>query len=112
MSPDQGGRRARACIVASMVAWSGAVSAADAADDGRRLFTRDTTPPCAVCHTLADAGATGNVGPSLDDMKPDAARVAQVVRSGLGAMPPYPQLSDSDVQRLAQYVATASRTAR
>ena len=27
---------------------------------------------CATCHTLSAAGASGTVGPNLDDVKPDA----------------------------------------
>jgi cytochrome c6 len=41
-------------------------------------------------------------------MKPDAERVARVIRSGIGAMPPYPQLSDEQVKTLAEYVAHAT----
>lgn len=89
-----------------------ATHAAGPDDPGRQLFTKDATPPCALCHTLADAGATGNVGPSLDELKPDAARVAQAVRTGFGAMPPYPQLSNDQVQALARYVAQASGAAK
>lgn len=81
-------------------------------EQGRQLFTKDATPPCAICHTLADAGATGNVGPSLDELKPDAARVAQAVRQGFGAMPPYPTLNEDQLQTLAQYVARASSATR
>jgi mono/diheme cytochrome c family protein len=41
-------------------------------------------------------------------MKPDAERVARVIRSGLGAMPAYPQLTDAQVKAIAQYVARAT----
>jgi mono/diheme cytochrome c family protein len=37
---------------------------------GKELFSMAANPgepTCASCHTLADAGATGTVGPSLDD---------------------------------------------
>ena len=83
-------------------------AASNGDDPGRRLFVKEATPPCALCHTLADAGATANVGPSLDELKPDASRVMQAVKAGLGAMPPYPQLSAEQIQALARYVARAS----
>jgi cytochrome c oxidase subunit 2 len=39
--------------------------------DGKTLFTKAATPaPCASCHTLADAGATGTTGPNLDEVVP------------------------------------------
>lgn len=81
------------------------VQAADAVDPARLLFTKDAAPPCAICHTLADAGATGAIGPSLDELKPDAQRIAQAVKTGVGQMPAYPQLSDEQVQAIARYVA-------
>jgi sulfite dehydrogenase len=62
-----------------------------------------------VCHTLADAGAAGAVGPVLDELKPDAARVAKALRDGIGAMPSYQgKLSDAQIAALAAYVAQAS----
>ena len=80
-------------------------------DAGRRLFVKDATPPCALCHTLADAGATANVGPSLDELKPDAQRVT-AVKAGIGAMPAYTQLSAEQIQAIARYVARASGAAK
>ena len=44
---------------------------------------------CGGCHTLAAAGATGNVGPSLDVSKPTEALVIDRVTNGKGAMPSF-----------------------
>jgi mono/diheme cytochrome c family protein len=33
---------------------------------GKQLFLHGSTPACGSCHTLADAGSTGIVGPNLD----------------------------------------------
>lgn len=87
-------------------------SAAPEDERGRQLFVKDAAPSCAICHTLADAGASGKVGPSLDELKPDAQRVTQAVKAGIGAMPPYPQLSEEQVQAIARYVARASGGAK
>jgi sulfite dehydrogenase len=73
-----------------------------------KLFVKEATPPCGLCHALGAAGTAGSIGPSLDEMKPDAERVARVIRSGLGAMPAYPQLTDAQVKAIAQYVARAT----
>lgn len=78
------------------------------AEAGRALFTKNTAPACAVCHTLADAGAVGAIGPNLDELKPDANRVAQALRNGIGVMPAYESLSDAEVDVLAQYVSSAT----
>ncbi|GAB2578715.1 cytochrome c [Ramlibacter solisilvae] len=76
--------------------------------EGKRLFT-SVTPACAICHTLKDAGAEGAVGPSLDELKPDAARVAKALKNGIGQMPAFTQLSEAQMQALAAYVEAASR---
>ncbi len=85
-----------------------------AADDaaqmllGKKLFTT-AVPACAVCHTLKDAGAEGAVGPVLDEIKPDANRVARALRDGLGNMPSYKaSLSEDQIAALARYVSRAS----
>jgi mono/diheme cytochrome c family protein len=72
---------------------------------GKALFTT-VKPACAVCHTLAAAGSEGQVGPVLDELKPDAARVLQALQSGLGVMPSYAeQLSETDMRALAAFVS-------
>lgn len=79
---------------------------------GRKLFTQAATPPCALCHTLRDAGSAGAVGPVLDELKPGAARVVNALRNGLGSMPSYKdQLSEAQIQALAHYVSRASGAA-
>jgi cytochrome c oxidase subunit 2 len=87
------------------------------AADGKTLFTDSAQPtPCASCHTLADAGATGTVGPNLDQMVPDlsAAEIKQSIQDpnakiteGFqpGIMPQYGQsLSGAQVDALVKYL--------
>jgi cytochrome c553 len=42
---------------------------------------------CGGCHTMEAAGSSGNVGPNLDDSKPDFALAFDRVSNGRGAMP-------------------------
>jgi mono/diheme cytochrome c family protein len=64
---------------------------------------------CAGCHTLADAGATGTVGPNLDAAHPSAALVAERVRDGKGVMPSFAgKLSDTEIAAVAAYVSGAA----
>jgi mono/diheme cytochrome c family protein len=84
------------------------VSPVQAQDDGKQLFN-SVTPACAVCHTLKDAGAAGQIGPSLDELKPDAARVARAVKLGIGQMPAFTQLTEDQIRTIAQYVEKATR---
>ncbi len=64
---------------------------------------------CGSCHTLAAAGATGTVGPNLDEVKPSTATVADVVASGRAAMPSFAgDLSAAEIDAVAQFVAQAA----
>jgi sulfite dehydrogenase len=78
---------------------------------GRQLFSSAATPPCSICHTLKDASATGEIGPSLDQLRPDRDRVAKALRNGLGAMPSYRErLTEDQIEALATYVSQAVKT--
>ncbi|KQV99883.1 cytochrome c [Rhizobacter sp. Root1221] len=95
--------------------WLLALAAAPvlaAGDDlavGKALFVNGAVPACAVCHTLKDAGTTGEVGPVLDELKPSADRVAAALRNGVGLMPSYKDsLTDAQIRAIARYVASVS----
>jgi mono/diheme cytochrome c family protein len=94
------------------IAWFAVPARANDDAIGKQLFTKGATPPCAICHTMKDAGATGEVGPSLDELKPDAERVAKAVRNGIGQMPAFTTLTEQQVQAIAQYVARATGGAK
>lgn len=79
---------------------------------GKKLFTQTAVPACAVCHTLAHAGAKGDIGPDLDELRPDAARVEKAMRNGIGQMPPFARLSDEQIQALARYVESAAASGK
>lgn len=86
-----------------------APGAAFADESGREVFTRIAQPPCALCHTLAAAGATGAVGPSLDEIKPDKQRVITTVREGIGVMPSFEgKLTEEQIDAVAEFVANAT----
>ena len=76
---------------------------------GRKIFTQIAEPQCGICHTLADAGTSGTIGAKLEEIKPDAARVANAVRDGVGVMPPYAdKLTAEQIEAVAYYVSRAS----
>ena len=67
------------------------------------------TGPCAACHTLADAGTTGTIGPNLDEAKPPLSLVVERVTKGAGAMPSFKgQFSDKQIADVAAYVVKAT----
>ena len=65
---------------------------------------------CGGCHALEAAGASGAVGPSLDESKPDAALVVERVTNGKGAMPSFDeQLDEQQIQNVAAYVVASTQ---
>ena len=76
------------------------------ANAGKQVFE---TAGCKGCHTLKDAGATGTVGPNLDQSKPPLSLVVTRVTKGAGAMPSFKgQLTDKQIADVAAYVVKAS----
>lgn len=73
---------------------------------GKKIFM---TSGCTGCHTLADAGATGTVGPNLDQAKPSYRRATARVTLGKNAMPSFKgQLTPQQIADVAAYVVTAT----
>jgi mono/diheme cytochrome c family protein len=64
---------------------------------------------CGDCHTLEAAGASGTIGPNLDESQPDAALVEERVRDGAGAMPAFEgRLSDQQIADVTAYVVEST----
>ena len=64
---------------------------------------------CGGCHTLADAGSSGAVGPNLDEAQPDAERVQEIVTNGQGGMPSFSStLSEQQIADVAAYVSSVA----
>ena len=77
---------------------------------GKEVFA-SAEAGCGSCHTLADAGSSGSVGPNLDEVqpKPDAALVIDRVTNGKGVMPSFKgKLTDQQIKELAAYVSTTA----
>jgi cytochrome c553 len=74
---------------------------------GKQVFL--DTADCGSCHTLADAGATGNVGPNLDDLKPSYDAVEKQVTNGGGVMPAFKDsLSEKQIEDVSAYVSSVA----
>jgi cbb3-type cytochrome c oxidase subunit III len=75
-------------------------------NDPKLLFESN----CGTCHTLADAGTSGKIGPDLDQVKPSMQRALKQITNGGGGMPPFKgQLTEQQIQALAKYVSTVTR---
>jgi mono/diheme cytochrome c family protein len=70
--------------------------------DAKQLFSDN----CGSCHTLAAAGASGKVGPDLDQVQPGPDLVKTQVENGGGGMPAFKgKLTDAQIQSIADYVS-------
>jgi mono/diheme cytochrome c family protein len=73
---------------------------------GKAIFLK---AGCTGCHTLADAHATGTVGPNLDQAKPDYRLATARVTLGKGGMPSFKgQLTPQQIADVAAYVVKAT----
>jgi mono/diheme cytochrome c family protein len=71
---------------------------------GKQVFA---TAGCGGCHTLQAAGSSGNVGPNLDDAKPDEALIKDRVENGKPPMPAFGksgQLTQKQVDDVVAFV--------
>ena len=73
---------------------------------GKQLFEQN----CGTCHTLADAGTAGKVGPNLDQVKPNKALVVSAIeKGGLGSgTMPANIVTGKDAEAVATYVSTVA----
>ena len=83
------------------------IKADDLFNQGKIIFVGDGN--CATCHSLDDANSNGNIGPNLNEIKPDISRVLMAVKNGIGVMPAYQgQLSDEEIEAVATYVVEST----
>ena len=76
------------------------------AEAGRALFA---SQGCAGCHVLAEAEASGSIGPNLDEAQPGFDEAVEQIRNGGGGMPAYQgRLSDEEIRNVAAFVVEAA----
>ena len=70
---------------------------------GKEVFA---SAGCASCHTFEDAGASGSIGPNLDETGLSEEEIAATVTNGRGGMPSFSdQLSEDEIASVAAYVS-------
>jgi mono/diheme cytochrome c family protein len=90
-------------VYVGAVAGTGVV--AEQPTDGKSIFSAN----CGSCHTLADAGTTGTVGPNLDQSRPSKELAVDRVTNGQGAMPSFSDsLDEQQIEAVAEYVSTSA----
>ncbi len=72
---------------------------------GKDIFVAN----CGSCHTLADAGTSGKIGPNLDQLKRGLARVRRQVINGGAVMPAFKgKLTPAQIEAVAKYVSSVA----
>ena len=85
---------------------TGSASGQSTAPSGKQVFA---SAGCGGCHTLKDAGTSGNVGPNLDQKKPTKQKVTTQVTNGGGAMPSFKgRLTPAQIKAVATYVSSVA----
>jgi mono/diheme cytochrome c family protein len=98
-------QQAAADIATYVGAVAGTGVTAEAPTDGKSIFAQK----CVSCHTLADAEASGVVGPNLDQTKPSKDLVVDRVTNGQGGMPSFKdQLDAAQIEAVSDYVASVA----
>ena len=76
-------------------------------EKGRVIFLEKGN--CAACHALVDAASDSNIGPNLNQIRPDINRVILAVTNGIGVMPAYQgELTEEEIESVAHYVSVAA----
>ena len=76
-------------------------------EKGREIFLEQGT--CASCHSLSDASSQANIGPNLDEIRPDLNRIILAVTNGIGVMPAFEEmLSTEEINAVSHYVYKAT----
>ena len=79
------------------------VNADELFNKGKEVFLEAGN--CAACHTLSDAGSIAEIGPNLNQIRPQVQTILMAVRNGIGVMPAMEGiLSDEEIEAVAHYV--------
>jgi mono/diheme cytochrome c family protein len=74
---------------------------------GKQVFLGSSG--CGSCHTLADAGTSGTIGPNLDESQPSTELVIDRVTNGQGVMPSFQgSLTEQQIADVAAYVSSVA----
>ena len=94
------------CILISIL-FTQTLYAEEKLNIGKNIFLEKGN--CATCHALSDAGSDSNIGPNLNQIRPDIGRVINAVTNGIGVMPSYiNEISEEEIEAVAYYVFTST----
>ena len=83
------------------------VNADELFNKGKEVFLE--VGNCAACHSLSDAGSIAEIGPNLNQIRPQVQTILMAVRNGIGVMPAMEGiLTDEEIEAVAHYVSIAA----
>ena len=60
---------------------------------------------CGICHSLKAANSNGEIGPNLNQLKPQLSQIIMAATNGIGVMPPLKGiLTREEIEAVAYYV--------
>ena len=94
-------------LILYFLVFSNPVFADDEMDLGLTVY--NDKAQCGTCHALKAAGSDGQIGPNLDQIRPDKNRVMMTVKNGIGIMPAYEgELTLEEIEAVSIYVSTVA----
>ena len=83
------------------------VNADELFNKGKEVFLEAGN--CAACHSLSDAGSIAEIGPNLNQIRPQVQTILMAVRNGIGVMPAMEGiLTDEEIEAVAHYVSISA----
>jgi mono/diheme cytochrome c family protein len=106
--PEAAAPAAPAAAPAAPAAAAAAQTNPAVREQGLALFNNYS---CSACHALADANASGSIGPSLDrNPRLTKAYSIEVITNGRGAMPAFGgQMTDEEIAVISDYIVQFAR---
>ncbi len=90
-------------LLSLLLVFSSSVLADPKMDLGLDVYNNKAQ--CGVCHTLQVAGSKGQIGPNLDQLKPQIPQIIYTVTNGIGVMPAYDgTLTTEEIEAVAHYI--------
>ena len=83
------------------------VNADELFNKGKEVFLEAGN--CAACHSLSDAGSIAEIGPNLNQIRPQVQTILMAVKNGIGVMPAMEGiLTDEEIEAVAHYVSISA----
>ena len=90
-------------LISLLLVFSNSVLADPKMDLGLDVYNNKAQ--CGVCHTLQAAESKGQIGPNLDQLKPQIPQTVYAVTKGIGVMPAWEGiLTFEEIEAVAYYI--------